>query len=168
MTTVVVSVGTDHHRFDRLVQWVDRWAANHRDIDVLIQRGTSARPDTARSVDMMGYDDLMAAMRAATVVVVQGGPAGIVDARSCGHRPIVVPRRPDLGEHVDGHQVTFARWTAARDQIFLSEDEDTLTRLLDEAMEDPEPFRVTDHGGTPPAIAALAAAVDPLLARRRR
>ena len=32
---VVVSVGTDHHPFDRLVEWVDRWAGEHPDVSGL-------------------------------------------------------------------------------------------------------------------------------------
>ena len=37
---VFVTVGSDHHRFDRLVSWVDAWAAG-RDVDCVIQYGTS-------------------------------------------------------------------------------------------------------------------------------
>ncbi len=37
---VLVTVGTDHHRFDRLIGWVDRWAAAHPEARVLVQHGT--------------------------------------------------------------------------------------------------------------------------------
>lgn len=164
---VVVSVGTDHHRFDRLIDWIDSWTAAHPEVEVLVQRGSSRRPRTARSEELLGYDDLVAAMAGADAVVVQGGPAGIVDARGAGHRPVVVARRPELGEHVDGHQVTFTRWMAERGQIDLADDEATLHRLLDEALADPARFRVTEHRGPSPAVAAFAAVVDPLLAEIR-
>ena len=124
---IVVTVGTDHHPFDRLVDWVDRWAARHLDVEILLQRGTTAAlvaSPNIRSVDMLAYDDLVGAMAGADAVVAQGGPGGILDARSVGHRPIVVPRRHDLGEHVDDHQVRFAAWMAERGSIDVASDED--------------------------------------------
>ena len=33
--TVLVTVGTDHHRFDRLIGWIDAWADDHRDVEDL-------------------------------------------------------------------------------------------------------------------------------------
>lgn len=165
---VVVSLGTDHHRFDRLVAWIDAWTAEHPDIDVLVQRGTAREPATARSVDLLPYDDLVAAMAAADAVVVQGGPAGIVDARGTGHRPIVVPRRAALGEHVDDHQVRFTRWMAERDQIDLAETVEELHRLLDARLADPASGRVEEVRDGSAAVDAFAAVVDPLLAGRAR
>ncbi|MCB0988673.1 MAG: glycosyl transferase family 28 [Microthrixaceae bacterium] len=162
---VVVSVGTDHHRFDRLIDWIDRWCDDHPDVAVLVQRGTSRAPRTARSFEMLDYDTLTEAMASADAVVVQGGPAGIADARSNGRLPIVVPRRPDLGEHVDGHQVTFTRWMSQRGQVALAEDESTLSALLDEALTDPNRFAVTDPTGASPAVEAFAAEVNPLIGR---
>ena len=41
---VFVTVGTDHHPFDRLVQWVDVWAAAHPEIEVVIQYGEACSP----------------------------------------------------------------------------------------------------------------------------
>jgi Uncharacterized conserved protein len=50
-------------------------------------------------------DEMRALMRAADIVVTHAGVASIVDAVRTGHRPIVVPRRQHLGEHVDDHQL---------------------------------------------------------------
>nr|WP_246290489.1 glycosyltransferase [Nocardioides marinus] len=36
----------------------------------------------------------------------------IMEARALGHLPLVVPRDPRLGEHVDDHQQRFARRAA--------------------------------------------------------
>lgn len=165
---VVVSVGTDHHPFDRLVAWVDDWAARNPAMAVLVQRGESAAPVHADSVPMLGYDDLVAAMAAADAVVAQGGPGAIMDARSVGHRPIVVPRRGPLGEHVDDHQVAFTRWMARRDLVWLAVDEAELHQLLDGAMADPGALRIPPDQAAPSAsVTAFAAVVDPLLDTRR-
>ena len=84
--TVLVTVGTDHHRFDRLIGWVDRWAADHPEVDLVVQHGTAAAPSHGRAVAMLGYDELVESMSTAAVVVAQGGPATIMDARSVGKR----------------------------------------------------------------------------------
>lgn len=164
---VVVSVGTDHHRFDRLIDWIDRWTVQHPTVRVVVQRGTSRPPATASSVDLMAYDDLISLMAGADAVVVQGGPAGIVDARAQGRLPIVVPRRGDLGEHVDGHQVTFSRWMADRGLVRLAETEADLHGLLDAVLADPATGRTTDHHDGSNAVAAFGATVDPLFRPRR-
>ena len=164
---VVVTVGTDHHRFDRLIDWIDQWSAANPEIAVLVQYGTSRPPKSATGHDLLAYDDLVGAMATADAVVTQGGPAGIVDARGAGRRPIVVARRPELGEHVDSHQITFTRWMAERGQIDLADSAQQLHRLLDHAMADPHAWRVDEERDTQATIDAFAAAVDPLLVRRR-
>lgn len=161
---VVVTVGTDHHRFDRLVGWIDQWAGAHLDVAVLVQRGESSAPEHAESVSMIGYDDLVAAMAAADVVVAQGGPAAIMDARGVGQLPVVVPRRGSLGEHVDDHQVRFAAWMAERGLISVAETAAELHHLLDEAIADPSSRQVAPDGGAASAsVEAFAAVVDPLI-----
>ncbi|CAN5874756.1 glycosyltransferase [soil metagenome] len=164
---VVVTVGTDHHPFDRLVGWIDAWAAAHPDVAVLVQRGTTAAPQHAESVEMLGYDDLVAAMAAADAVVAQGGPAAIMDARSVGHRPIVAPRTAALGEHVDDHQIAFIAWMAERELVWRASDAEELTALLDRALLDPGALRIPpDARAAEATITRFRAVVDPLLQRR--
>ena len=168
---IVVTVGTDHHPFDRLVDWVDRWAARHLDVEILLQRGTTAAlvaSPNIRSVDMLAYDDLVGAMAGADAVVAQGGPGGILDPRSVGHRPIVVPRRHDLGEHVDDHQVRFASWMAERGSIDVASDEADLAARLDAVLADPTTQRVAPEAGAgAAAVERFRAIVDPLVAVHR-
>lgn len=165
---VVVTVGTDHHPFDRLMSWIEAWATVHPDVAVLVQRGRSTTPAGVHSVEMVGFDELVAAMAGADAVVAQGGPGGIMDARSVGHRPVVVPRRGSLGEHVDDHQVTFAGWMADRDLVWLATTTEDLADHLDRAMADPLALRIPpDAGATASTVTAFAAIVDPLIARTR-
>lgn len=169
---VVVTVGTDHHPFDRLVGWVDDWATAHPDARVLLQKGTTSRPVSAPNVDaveLLAHADLVASMADADAVVAQGGPGGILDARTVGHRPIVVARRHDLGEHVDDHQIRFTRWLADRGSIDLVEDAESLRAHLDDAMADPARQRIPADGSDAgaQAVERFRSVVDPLLHRRR-
>ena len=51
-------------------------------------------------------------------------------ARRFGHRPIVVPRRRHLGEHVDDHQLSLATRLARAGVVTLLEDTSALGALV--------------------------------------
>jgi len=163
---VLVTVGTDHHPFDRLVGWIDTWATLHPATKSLVQRGTSTAPEGCRSVEYLPFEGLRRAIDGASVVISHGGPATIMDVRAAGRLPVVVPRRPDLGEHVDAHQVRFCRWMAGRGQVLLAEDEATLHRLLDDALASPASVRIDPHDpGVDAAVRRFGDLIDGLLAR---
>ena len=152
---VLVVVGTDHHPFDRVVGWADEWAASHAGVRVLVQYGTSRPPTTAEGHDLLPVGDLTALMSEAAAVVCHGGPGTIMGAREAGHVPIVVPRRSDLGEHVDDHQVRFATRVAAAGQVHLATDQPTFSNLLERAGAGEAGFRI-DLASEDPAAEAVA------------
>jgi UDP-N-acetylglucosamine transferase subunit ALG13 len=132
-----VTVGTDHHPFDRLVGWVDDWLRSTPDPpSCLIQSGTSSAPTHGRGVAYLGYREMERALDDARVVVSHGGPATIMLALQRGRRPIVVPRRGDLGEHVDDHQVAFARRLAREGEVDVAVTEEELHTFLTRAFEE--------------------------------
>jgi len=133
---VFVTVGTDHHPFDRLVGWVDRWLEDGAEATVrcLVQSGTSRPPRRAEHARYLSYPDMEARMADALVVISHGGPGNVMMCRWSGKKPIVVPRRKELGEHVDDHQLAFTRRLGALGEIELAEDESTLRRVLDEVV----------------------------------
>lgn len=108
MALVVAMTGTDHHRFERMVQWVDAAAVRHRDVHFVIQHGAARPPLVAEGHEFLAHDRLVALLTEASVVVCHGGPGLIMEARDAGHVPLCLPRDPHLGEHVDGHQLRFA------------------------------------------------------------
>jgi UDP-N-acetylglucosamine transferase subunit ALG13 len=168
---LLVTVGTDHHPFDRLVGWAGVWlAANQGRLRCLMQTGTSAPPAGGVAWRAyLEYDALQAAMASAAAVVCHGGPGTILGARHRGAVPIVVPRRHRLGEHVDDHQVAFARRLAATGgEIHLAETEAELHRLLDRVVAEPAAFRAgAGERATAGAVRELERLVDGLVGRRR-
>ncbi len=136
------TVGTDHHPFDRLVDWVDSWTTDGEGRHALVQSGTSRLPTNAAGYDYLPHPSMTEAFGAAHVVVSHGGTATVLEARRIGRLPIVVPRRPELGEHVDDHQVRFAKRLADRGQLVLVEDEAALRSHLDHALVDPMKYRL--------------------------
>ena len=161
---VVVSVGTDHHPFDRLVQWADQWAALHPDRSVFVQRGSSDAPHNIPSADIVAHGELLRLFSSSVVVVSHGGPSTVMDARASGRLPIVVPRDPDRGEHVDGHQMRFADHLELHGLAKLAGSEFEFRQLLDEAIASPEDFRIDDDEvDAPSGVVEFGSVVDKLL-----
>jgi UDP-N-acetylglucosamine transferase subunit ALG13 len=111
---ILILVGTDHHAFQRAVTWADDRQRTRPQERVFIQYGKSAAPAVAAGEAFLSPDQMRAAIARADLVITHGGPGTISDARHGGHRPIVFPRDPQHGEHVDDHQQRFAAWCEAR------------------------------------------------------
>jgi UDP-N-acetylglucosamine transferase subunit ALG13 len=166
---VFVTVGTDHHPFDRLVRWIDDWlaAGGKERARCLVQSGTSKPPLHTEFDQYFGYQQMETFLSEAAAVVCHGGPGTVMMARWAGKRPIVVPRRHDLGEHVDDHQVAFARRIAVEGEIALAEDEAALMACLEEALVGEGTFEVQNEEGRSEAVAEFGRLVDKLMSSRR-
>ncbi len=161
---VVISVGTDVHPFDRLVGWAAAWAAQNPECKVVLQRGTAKAPDDVESHELIPHDELRDLFRNATAVVSHGGPSTVMDARMSGRFPIVVPRDPKLGEHVDDHQLRFAAHLAEHGLARLATTEAEFVSLLEETLEDPEPFTIpVEETVTSAGVVRFGEVVDELL-----
>jgi UDP-N-acetylglucosamine transferase subunit ALG13 len=104
---LLVTTGTNEQPFDRLVRAAAALAATG---PAFVQYGSSRESHgPGEWIDFVEFDALEARMRSARVVVCHAGVGSIMLARRCGHRPVVVARRLDLGEAVDDHQLHLAR-----------------------------------------------------------
>lgn len=168
--TVLVVVGTDHHRFDRLVDWVDAWLQDQAEpVRVVFQHGSARRPDHAEGHRLLPHEELQQLMSSADVLVTHGGPATICEAWQYGRLPLVVPRDPELGEHVDGHQQRFSRRLGAQGLVRLCEDQATFVSTLETARRDPSTVERSyqDRAATVSAsVARLAQVVDESIRER--
>lgn len=170
MTTrsvLLVTVGTDHHRFDRLVRWTDAWVERRAEpLDYLVQHGSSGPSRLGDNLALLPQAALLKLIGSATVVVAQGGPGSIVDARSCGRIPIVVPRLRRYDEVVDDHQVPFCALMSRQGACLVAGDEPTLHALLDRAFAAPERMRCPVPESPAPATAqAIRGEFDRVIGR---
>jgi UDP-N-acetylglucosamine transferase subunit ALG13 len=131
---------------------MDGWAGENPPVAVIIQRGSSPPTVHAESHRLIPHLQLCQLFGAATVVVSHGGPSTVMDARAAGRLPIVVPRDPALGEHIDDHQLRFADHLARHRLACLARDRSQLMEALDDALGDPSRYRV-------PVVAAAIAGV---------
>jgi UDP-N-acetylglucosamine transferase subunit ALG13 len=117
---ILVTVGTLHFPFERLLRAVDQLPG---DEELIVQsRARGTRPARARCVEDLPYEQLVAEIRRARVVVCHAGVGSILTALANGKRPIVVPRLGHYGEAVDDHQLAFGRRLAEAGLVTLVED----------------------------------------------
>ncbi len=166
---VFVSVGTDHHPFDRLVGWVDAWSQSRPDIEVVIQHGEALRPEHAEAMPYLSHQELVGFISRASVVISHGGPATIAEAWKAGLVPIVAPRAHELGEHVDNHQQAFAAVLGAREQVVKVATESELITALNRALAEPTWLRkeLSRDSDVDASIARFASVVDELTHKHR-
>lgn len=130
-TRIFVTVGTDHHPFTRLIDWVDDWAAGRNDVELIVQHGAARPSRHGSNHELLGNAEISAQYAAADLVVSQVGPGTIADANRAGHQPIVVPRDAALGEVVDDHQVAFGDFMAARGRCVSVRTQEALVAQLE-------------------------------------
>lgn len=170
---VVVFVGTDHHPFNRLVESVDAWFKSaletNDQITCMIQYGTSARPETAQGFPFLDRAGIESQLGLADIVVSHGGPSTIVEVLRRGKIPMVMPRDPSLGEHVDGHQQRFAAHMAKRGLITSIRSTGDLLAAFDTAMDGSREELIAAADLPAPADSAmrLAGLVEDLIGARR-
>lgn len=127
---VLAAVGTDHHPFDRFVDWIDEWHRENIDCEVFVQRGTAERVPAVPSAEFLDPSELDAMMHRADAIVCHGGPSTIMEARRAGVVPVVIPRDPGKGEHVDDHQLRFTEFMARKGAILPAHTEGELSAHL--------------------------------------
>ncbi|MBM0235592.1 glycosyl transferase family 28 [Micromonospora sp. STR1_7] len=172
-TRLLVAVGTDKHPFDRLVDWLAQWHAHAGGaVGLTVQHGHTKAPQLPGAVPFLGHDALQQAMADADLVVCHGGPATILEARRHGHLPIVVPRDPARGEHVDDHQQLFGRRLGAAGLVALCETREQLHDALAAGQADASRYAVAAdpgaHEARRAAVARVGQIVEDLVARSVR
>ncbi len=161
---IVVSVGTDHHRFDRMVRWVEHYVAQHPDLKFVVQRGTSSEPRDIESHELIPHDELRRLFSQSSVVICHGGPSTVMDARAAGRKPIVVPRNPELSEHVDGHQMRFARHLDEQKMAVVVWTETEFFAAIDAALKNPASMNLPiEQKSVPIGVATFGRVVDEIL-----
>lgn len=130
---IFVTVGTHEQPFDRLISCIDRLKRDGViQEEVIIQTGFSTyEPQHCRWSKMLPYEEMVENVEKARIVITHGGPASFIMPLQMGKIPIVVPRQSKFGEHVNGHQLEFAKAMEQRQgNVIVIEDiedlEDTL------------------------------------------
>src|SRR3989338_304387 len=120
--------------FDRLVKAVDQWAASHPDVHVYAQVGDSSYlPINIESTNFIQPVDFRARVQWADLIVAHAGMGSILMALQYGKPIVVMPRRGDLLETRNDHQVATATRFKTMGKVAVAIDEQELPGLLDDA-----------------------------------
>ncbi len=119
--------------FDRLVRTVDQWAARAGRGDVFAQIGpTEWRPSHVAWKQFLEPAAFRAQLAEASVIVAHAGMGSIITALEAGKPILVMPRRGDLRETRNDHQVATALRFRELGRIAVAMDEAELHVKLDE------------------------------------
>ena len=129
---IFVTVGTHEQPFNRLVEYMDKWAAENEE-EVVIQKGYSTyEPKNCEWKKLFSYQEMIKNVDAARVVITHGGPSSFIMPLQIGKTPIVVPRKKMFNEHVNDHQVTFSKAVEERmGTIKVVEDVEKLGEIIE-------------------------------------
>ena len=113
---IFVTVGTHEQPFNRLVEYMDRLKENGIITeDVIIQTGFSTyEPKFCQWQKLFPYREMVRLVQEARIVITHGGPSSFIMPLQIGKIPVVVPRQKQYDEHVNDHQLTFAKALAER------------------------------------------------------
>lgn len=151
---IFVTVGTQG-QFERLIRAVDRWAGLRGRGDVFAQTGPcSYSPINIRSKPFIDPNEFRQYVESAALVIAHAGMGSIITALELGKRIIVMPRRADLGEHRNDHQVATAKRFDAQGGILVAYNEEKLFEKLDQVELPQESERLSSQA-SPQLIATI-------------
>jgi UDP-N-acetylglucosamine transferase subunit ALG13 len=129
---IFVTVGTQG-QFDRLIRTVDEWAGTNERSDVFAQTGPSDyRPVHISNERFIDPAEFRKRVESASLVIAHAGMGSIITALELGKQIIVMPRRANLGEHRNDHQVATAKRFAEQGRIMVAFSEEELTDKLNQ------------------------------------
>lgn len=108
---IFVTVGTHEQSFNRLIEYIDKLKENQViKENVVVQIGFSTYiPKYCEWKRMYTYKEMNEYIKSARIVITHGGPSSFIGPLQIGKVPIVVPRQSKYNEHINNHQLEFAR-----------------------------------------------------------
>lgn len=154
---IFVTVGTQLP-FPRLIDAVDALSSTLAE-EIVAQVG----PDRSQRTGILSYpmlrpDEIATYMSQARVVVAHAGIGTILECQSLGKPLVIVPRRFDLGEHRNDHQMATAHQLVDLNGLHVAWDVDDLGNLL--ARTDLEPLRQSDGKRLAPLLQVIGDFID--------
>lgn len=143
---IFVTVGTHEQQFDRLIEYMDKWAKTH-DEEVIIQTGYSEYiPKVATWSKLFSFDEMVEMVDRARIVITHGGPSSFILPLQIGKTPIVVPRKYEFAEHVNDHQVKFCKAVENRmGNIIVVENIENLSEIINHYEEIKKSDKLTSN-----------------------
>lgn len=144
---IFATVGTQLP-FDRLVRALDQWARQNPHEEIFAQIGEAEYiPENMEWARTLTADLFRSKLEQCHLVVAHAGMGTIISAAELGKSVVVMPRRADLGEHRNDHQLATADQLRHFNGLEITDDCERLMQLLDEnpgSTSDSSPANSTD------------------------
>lgn len=128
---IFVTVGTQLP-FDRLILAVDAWASTHPSVEVVAQTGpTENSPKNIIHMPFLPPDQAEANFLKASLIVSHAGMGSILTALRYKKPILIMPRRADLNEHRNDHQVATAKRFCEKPGVTVAWQESEIAAALD-------------------------------------
>lgn len=129
---IFVTVGSQMP-FDRMIRAIDDWAGRKNKKHVFAQIGrTSYRPRYLQWVEYLSPPEFRKIVQPARVLVAHAGMGSIITALELGKPILVMPRRGDLAETRNDHQVATARQFLGLGYVSVAFDEIEMVDKLEQ------------------------------------
>ena len=127
-----VALGTSDRPMTRILRWIDALIATGDLKGPVLVQGASGgyQPAGFRLVSMLPEPELLQHLRSAQHVVCHGGCGVLGSCMKLGRRPIAIPRRADVGEAINDHQIMLCRALSDQGLATLCQSPDDLKRAL--------------------------------------
>jgi UDP-N-acetylglucosamine transferase subunit ALG13 len=108
---IFVTVGTDNHQFNRLLEEIDNLIKEGKiKEEVIAQVGYSTyEPKYYKYFRFAPFKKILELNRKARIVISHAGAGSIITALEHNKPLILVPRMKKFGEHTDNHQIQIAK-----------------------------------------------------------
>lgn len=131
---IFATVGTQLP-FDRLIRALDEWASHNPQVEIFAQIGhTNYVPRHMRWERAIPANTFHAMLRKCDTVVAHAGMGTIISAIELGKQVVIMPRRAELNEHRNDHQLATADRLKHLSGLRVADDCEALTRFLDQAV----------------------------------
>lgn len=153
VVSTFVSVGNATQPFTRLLEAVCELALQLPQ-PVLVQFGSAqafACPGCT-GVAFMEMGEFAQRVSEAELLILHAGAGSVIHAVRAGKTPVIMPRRASLGEHVDDHQLEFARELEKIGKVVVAHDAATLAQAAIVALQRQRMRCSTEAAGEPPLV----------------
>lgn len=134
---ILLTVGSELP-FSRLVAAFDCWCLENPDLEVKAQIGevqpSDYVPKAMEWVRLLSAADFGRLQDSAHIIVAHAGMGSIISALTLGKPIVILPRRAQLGEHRNDHQLATATRFKDREGVFVAWSETELASAVNAAL----------------------------------
>jgi len=139
---ILVCVGTQFG-FDRLIKEIDDWAHVHPNVSIVAQIGeTIYQPKNLQWHRYLPNNEFDGLLSRAELVISHAGMGTIITCLLNSIPILLLPRKAELKEHRNNHQISTAEKFRSTPGVFVADDVEALRDLLeDRALLHPSPYQ---------------------------